>query len=225
MSGSTRTPTPAISTRRSILELLKQEGPLDARGLADRFRLTPMAIRLHLYGLEQEGFITPGEQRRSRGRPAKVWSLTPAADALFPDRHSDLTLSLLEATRAVHGEAGLRKVLAALSRRQADAYRKRIPARAPLSRRLKVLAEIRTEEGYMMEVQPLRGGSYELVEKHCPICVAANACTGLCQGEIDSFRSALGRSVRLDRTEHILAGGRRCVYRVMPASGKRDRGR
>lgn len=225
MPGSTRTATPAISTRRSILELLKQEGPLDARGLADRFGLTPMAIRLHLYGLEDDGLITHGEQRRSRGRPAKVWSLTPAADALFPDRHSDLTLSVLEATRTVHGDAGLRRVLAALSRRQADAYRKRIPASAPLSRRLKVLAEIRTEEGYMMEVQPLRGGSYELIEKHCPICVAAKACTGLCQAEIDSFRSALGRSVRLDRTEHIVAGGRRCVYRVIPASGERGRGR
>jgi predicted ArsR family transcriptional regulator len=184
-----------------------------------------MAIRLHLYGLEQEGLITHGEHRRSRGRPAKVWSLTPAADALFPDRHSDLTLSLLEATRTAHGEAGLRKVLAALSRRQADAYRKRIPAQAPLSRRLKLLAEIRTEEGYMTEVQPLRDGSHELIEKHCPICVAANACTGLCQAEMDSFRAVLGRSVRLDRTEHILAGGRRCVYRVIPASGERERGR
>jgi len=216
---------PAISTRRSILELLKQEGHVDARGLADRLGLTPMAIRLHLYGLEEEGFITHGEQRRSRGRPAKVWSLTPAADALFPDRHSDLTLSLLEATRTADGEAGLRKVLAALSRRQADAYRKRIPAQAPLSRRLKLLAEIRTEEGYMTEVQPLRDGSHELIEKHCPICVAANACTGLCQAEMDSFRAVLGRSVRLDRTEHILAGGRRCVYRVIPATGGRHRGR
>lgn len=225
MSGSARAATPAISTRRSILELLKQEGPVDARGLADRLGLTPMAIRLHLYGLAEEGLITHGEQRRSRGRPAKVWSLTPAADALFPDRHSDLTLSLLEATRTAHGAAGLRKVLAALSRRQADAYRKRIPAQAPLSRRLKLLAEIRTEEGYMTEVQPLRDGSHELIEKHCPICVAANACTGLCQAEMDSFRAVLGRSVRLDRTEHILADGRRCVYRVIPATGGRHRGR
>ncbi len=198
---------------------------MDARGLADRLGLTPMAIRLHLYGLDKEGFIRHGEQRRSRGRPAKVWSLTPAADVLFPDRHSDLTLSLLEATRTAHGEAGLRKVLAALSRGQADVYRKRIPAQAPLSRRLKLLAEIRTEEGYMTEVQPLRDGSHELIEKHCPICVAANACSGLCQAEMDSFRAVLGRSVCLDRTEHILAGGRRCVYRVIPATGGRHHGR
>ena len=225
MSRSARTATPAISTRRSILELLKQEGHVDTRGLADRLGLTPMAIRLHLYGLEEEGFITHGEQRRSRGRPAKVWSLTPAADTLFPDRHSDLTLSLLEATRTAHGEAGVRKVLAAWSRRQAAAYRKRIPAQAPLSRRLKLLAEIRTEEGYMAEVQPLRDGSHELIEKHCPICVAAKACTGLCQAEMDSFRAALGRSVRLERTEHILAGGRRCVYRLIPATGERHGGR
>jgi predicted ArsR family transcriptional regulator len=213
------------STRRAILEFLKQEGHVDVRGLADRFGLTPMAIRLHLYELQEEGFIAHAEQRRPRGRPAKVWSLTPAADALFPDRHSDLTLSLLEATRTVLGEAGLRKVLAALSRRQADAYRKRIPAQAPLSRRLKSLAAMRTEEGYMMDLQPLGDGSHELIEKHCPICVAARACTGLCQAEIDSFRTALGRSVRLDRTEHILAGGRRCVYRVIPATGERHRGR
>jgi hypothetical protein len=53
-----------------------------------------------------------------------------------------------------------------------------------------------------------------LVERHCPICVAATACTGLCRNELEVFQDVLGPEVRIERTEHIVAGASRCAYRV-----------
>jgi predicted ArsR family transcriptional regulator len=53
-----------------------------------------------------------------------------------------------------------------------------------------------------------------LVENHCPICVAAAACTNLCAGELHVFQAVLGEDVAVERTDHILAGARRCAYRI-----------
>lgn len=61
-------------------------------------------------------------------------------------------------------------------------------------------------------------GGFLLIENHCPICAAAAACQGLCRSELAVFRAVLGSDVVVDRVDHILAGARRCAYRVMPAA-------
>ena len=72
----------------------------------------------------------------------------------------------------------------------------------------------------MAEVAPAPGGGYLLSENHCPICVAAKACQGLCRSELALFRAALGPGVEVERQEHILAGARRCAYRIRPRPGR-----
>ena len=59
-----------------------------------------------------------------------------------------------------------------------------------------------------------RDGSWYLNENHCPICSAAKACSGLCKNELDVFQSALGATVKVERVDHILAGSRRCSYKI-----------
>ena len=51
-------------------------------------------------------------------------------------------------------------------------------------------------------------------------------CQGFCSTELELFRAVLGRGARVERTEHIIAGDRRCVYQVTPSSaGARRRAR
>jgi predicted ArsR family transcriptional regulator len=207
-------PAAPARTRRALLELLKWEGPVDASALARRLDLTPMAVRLQLYALAEEKLVESEEERRPKGRPAKLWRLTPAADELFPNRHADLTLSLIGSVRETFGEKGLTRLISARSREQLEAYRAEVPRGGSLRRRLEALARIRTREGYMAEVTKGPDGSFLLVENHCPICVAAAACTNLCAGELWVFRELLGGGVQVERTDHILAGARRCAYRV-----------
>lgn len=66
-------------------------------------------------------------------------------------------------------------------------------------------------------MKPQADGAFLLVENHCPICAAAAACTGLCAKELEVFQAVLGEGVEVNRTEHIVAGARRCAYRVCPA--------
>ena len=67
------------------------------------------------------------------------------------------------------------------------------------------------------------GDGFLLLENHCPICTAATACQGFCRSELKIFRDALGADVAVERVEHILAGARRCAYRIARAAPKRRR--
>ena len=191
---------------------------MDATQLAERLQLSPMAVRLHLYALQAERLVTYEEQPRPVGRPAKLWQLTPAADRLFPEGYAELTLSLLASISKTFGKAGLDRLLALRTRNQIAAYRERMSGASSLGRRLKALAAIRTDEGYMADVKAQPGGAFLLVENHCPVCAAATACTGLCAKELEVFQAVLGDGVSVDRTEHIVAGARRCAYRVCPVA-------
>ena len=203
-------------TRRAIVKILKTQGPLGSAQLAGQLGLTAMAVRQHLYVLQHEGHVEAEERPVPIGRPAKHWRLTREADQLFPEAYAELNVSLIESLRDTFGEEGLEQVLVSRCARQRKDYAKRIRPTDPLEKKLKELARVRTEEGYMAEVKREKDGSYLLVENHCPICAAANSCQGFCATELDLFRSVLGQGVDIEREEHIVSGDRRCAYRVKP---------
>lgn len=213
-------------TRRRIVKLLKTDGPLDSAQLADRLGLTGMAVRQHLYALQSEHLVTAEERPVPIGRPAKFWQLTREADRLFPEAYAELSVALVDAVRDAFGAGGLERVLVSRCARQRSDYARRIRPADPLEEKLKELARTRTEEGYMAEVVTEADGTFLLIENHCPICAAANACQGFCSTEIDLFRSVLGPGVAVERVEHIVSGDRRCVYHVTPeVGGRRARAR
>lgn len=210
----TNTNSGTVRTRRAIVQLLKQFGAVDSATLAKQLELSTMAVRQHLYALQTEQLVTYTEEPRSMGRPAKLWQLTSAADQFFPTGYAELTLGLIESVTEVFGAAGLEQLLAVRSRQQTIAYQEQLPGQSSLQTRLEVLAALRTEEGYMAAVEALPAGAFLLIENHCPICAAATACTGFCDQELEVFQTVLGQAVQVERLEHLVAGGRRCVYRV-----------
>jgi len=207
-------PSADVRSRRAILNLLKQHGAMDSRKLAAELRLTPMAIRLHLYDLREQKIVDYDEEARAVGRPAKVWKLTSEANRIFPDAHAELSVSLIESLNETLGAKGMDRLLQVRKKKQAESYAAALGAFSSLKKRLQALAEIRTQEGYMADVLPQQRGEFLFVENHCPICSAATACLGFCSVELDVFREVLGPGVRVEREEHILAGARRCAYRV-----------
>src|SRR6185503_9180384 len=224
MSTKTRAPGER-KTRRAITKLLKTEGPSGSAQLAERLGLTAMAVRKHLYALQREGLVAAEARPVPIGRPAKFWRLTREADRLFPEAYAELSVALIDSVKDAFGDEGLERVLTSRCARQRVDYGKRIRPKDPLERKLTELAKVRTEEGYMAEIRREDDGSFLLVENHCPICAAANACQGFCSTELDLFRSVLGPRVTVERAEHIIKGDRRCVYKVSPQqTQKRTKG-
>jgi predicted ArsR family transcriptional regulator len=214
MAKKTSSQETTVRTRRTIVHLLKQEGSLDAETLAARLDITAMAVRQHLYALQDEQLVTYQEEPRPMGRPAKLWQLTPAADRLFPHGYAELTLSFIHSVQAAFGEAGMERLLEIQAQQQTALYQQQMKRQRSLKQRLKKLVELRTHEGYMATVQPQPDGSFLLIENHCPICAAATACTGLCAKELEVFQAVLGEAINIQRVEHLIAGSRRCVYHI-----------
>ncbi len=206
----------ADTTTDRILFRLKTRGPQAIAELGAAFGVTSEAVRQLLVKAESDGLVAYEDRREGRGRPKRLWRLTEAGHARFPDRHADLTVGLLEAVREEFGEAGLDRLIARREASQRETYRSAMSRVRTAEGRVKALAELRDREGYMAEWRREDDGSLVLVENHCPICAAAASCRNLCRSELAIFRDVLGDGVRVERTDHVLAGARRCAYRVTP---------
>ena len=189
MNAKSQNKSAAVRTRRAIINLLKQLGPSDSQELSERLGVSAMAVRQHLYALQEEQLVTYQEESRGMGRPAKLWQLTPAASSLFPDGYAELTVSLIDSVKEAFGEAGLDRLLDVRTGHQIAAYQALLSNQEKLREKLEALATLRTDEGYMAQIQPLDDGSFLLIENHCPICAAATACTGLCASVYRSLNS------------------------------------
>jgi predicted ArsR family transcriptional regulator len=205
------------ATGEQILFMLKTRGSSRTGEIASRLGLTRQGARQQLEKLAAEGLIGFADKRDGVGRPRRSWSLTAKTDARFPDTHSALTLELLGAVAAEFGEAGLDRLIARRERDSLDSYRAAMGGLTDLRSRLRRLAGLRRAEGYMAEVSEDEEGLL-LIENHCPICAAASACQGLCRSELAIFQAVLGEGCRVERIDHILAGARRCAYRVTQAT-------
>jgi predicted ArsR family transcriptional regulator len=197
-----------------VLHALKAAGPQSAEVLGRKLGMTAVGARQHLTRLQDEGLVDAVDQSEGVGRPKRVWSLTDAGHARFPDNHAGLTLELITAIRKTGGETMLDAVIVAREKAALQAYRRALEGAASLKEKVKRLAKIRSAEGYMASVATGTDDALLLVENHCPICVAAKACQGFCRSELTLFRDALGERVRVERDEHIVSGARRCVYRI-----------
>lgn len=199
-----------------VLYALKSAGPQSADALARRLKVTVVAARQQLGRLLDKGLVVFEDRREGVGRPKRLWSLSEAGHARFPDSHAAMTVDLIQAIGAVFGAEGLDRVIEEREQAMRRLYAERLKPARSLPERAKLLAEQRAEEGYMAEVKRQSDGTLLLVENHCPICVAAKACQGFCRSELALFRELLGPNTTVDREEHILSGARRCAYRIAP---------
>lgn len=204
-------PRRKASTHDRILDTLRRRGPCTVTELARRFRVSTMAVRLQLGALVKKGYVRAEETRPSKGRPARVFSLTASSRCCFPERTGPLALEVLEEMEEMSGREVVVKAMERRAKRLADAWHRALEGK-PLEEKLRLLARFRDEEGYLAEAEIRPGRDPGLVERHCPIAALAERWPEVCRIEEEMFRRALG--VPIERTEHLLSGGTCCRYRV-----------
>ncbi|MBY5441023.1 helix-turn-helix transcriptional regulator [Rhizobium leguminosarum] len=203
------------SPANRILILIKTDGPQLAAAIGDALGISGEAARQQLSKMAEEGLVEPVTVAAAgRGRPRQLWHLTASGNRQFPDGHAELTANLLGTLVEQLGPAALDTVISAREAETLQRYREELSSADNLPTRVEALAGIRSREGYMADHWQEADGSFMLVENHCPICAAATACAGFCRSELETFRAVLG--ARVERSDHILAGARRCAYRITP---------
>jgi predicted ArsR family transcriptional regulator len=201
------------ASQREVLEALKRRGPSTVVEALGALALAKETLREHLEALVARGFVVRTAARRGRpGRPEIVYALAPAADALFPRRESavlaDLVRHLLDEGRG----AELKGFFEARAEGRLAAGLERL-AGLRGKRRLAEVARILSDDGFMAEIEPGKGGrAGSLRLCHCPVRDVVAVTALPCGAEMAYVRALLGKS--LTRVAYLPDGDASCTYRL-----------
>nr|WP_280521306.1 transcriptional regulator [Paenibacillus mangrovi] len=200
-----------ISTRDKILQLLKTKGDLSAKEITEFIGITSMAVRRHINTLEKDGLIESKTIRQPMGRPTAIYHLTEQAETFFPNKYHTLTLDLLSELELDAGS----EMVDRLFDRRGESLRRNHATKMQgksFAEKVKVLAEIQNDNGYMVELEKNSENEYTLMEYNCPISQIAKKYNHACTCEMKMFESLLGAEV--GRTECLAKGDKKCVYTI-----------
>ena len=197
-------------TRMRILQLLKMRSSMTVNQLTEALHISAMGVRQHLTILEEEGLVEYHSEKHGRGRPHHLYSLTDNANSLFPTTYANFAVGLMHEVAKFNGPGFINKVFRSRMKSQLQMYQERLDSK-DLVERIKELARIRDEEGYMARFDE-NDTDYLLVEHNCPIAAIAQEYPHVCEIELGLFRQSLGTKVH--RVEHLMQGSHRCCYRI-----------
>lgn len=204
------------SLRRDLLLRLRLDGPSSPDQLAERIGASRTGVLQQLRALEAAHLVSRQTVRHGVGRPRHLYDVTADAQDLFPSNYDGLASGLLAAIEAVGGDDLLDQVFAArrcqLGDRVREQMAERVAPEAPLFDRVRELAVIQGDQGYLADATLSPDGTIRLREHNCAIYHIAAGSPAACRAELELFTEVLGAEVV--REQHIASGDRCCSYRI-----------
>lgn len=192
-------------SKKKLLYYLKVMQQAGLEELAKTMKISRMAVHKHLALLQERGLVASVETRRGVGRPRMMYQLTSQSKTIFPRSYSAIATHALDFIERNMGKEGVEKVLRERQSELFDEYYKRLRD-LEFDKKVKELAKIRDEEGYMSESkkEPKNLGKHVLLEYNCPIIHIAENHWEACTTETELFEKLLGADVE---TTHRAAKG------------------
>lgn len=150
--------------------------------------------------------------RQGRGRPKRQYTLSRAAESLYPRTYSELTNELLDYVGAENPEL-LEQIFIKRRERRLQQAQGRLAGLPTPRARLGEMAKILDEDGYLCELETVSATQYRLIEHNCAILGVALRYGQACQSELEFIRAALPE-MKIERVAHMVAGTHTCTYLV-----------
>ncbi|WP_115922974.1 helix-turn-helix transcriptional regulator [Calidifontibacter indicus] len=205
-------------TRRRVLTLVSERGPITAAQVAEILGLTTAGVRRHLDVLAEEGAVAESEhtlaEARKRGRPARAYVLTDQGHKNLRGDYDELATSVLRFLRDTQGE----DAVGAFAKAQATALAERVRAAVEAAgddpeARSAALADALRDEGYAASARPVGKGTplagVQLCQGHCPVQHVAAEFPQFCEAEAEAFSGLLG--VHVQRLASLAHGDHVCT--------------
>ncbi|MDQ3883723.1 MAG: helix-turn-helix transcriptional regulator [Thermoproteota archaeon] len=192
--------------KKKILYYLKVMQQAGLEELANVMQISRMAVHKHLTTLQNRGLVEGVETRGHVGRPRMAYQLTTQSKTVFPKSYSAIATYALDFIERNMGKEAVQKVLHERQNELFDQYYKRLKD-LDFNERIKELAKIRDEEGYMAESRKESksgGAKYVLLEYNCPIIHIAEKHWEACTTETELFEKLLDAEIT---TTHRAAKG------------------
>jgi predicted ArsR family transcriptional regulator len=195
-------------TRRAILDHLKRKSGATLDELASAGGIAPITARSHLAILTDAGLVRATEVRQGRGRPARRYSLTEAADVYFPKHYDRLALSLLASLSHLEGQEAVVALVDHVADAMAASYEPRVEGKS-LADRVAAIAEIIEEQGGAAEWETTAEG-YVVREHHCPYPSVSRCSDHVCEIDRRLVEKLAGTSVAV--TQRLRDGAESCDF-------------
>jgi predicted ArsR family transcriptional regulator len=206
----------APTLRRELVLALRTAGPSSPDQLAGLVGASRTGVLQQLRVLEGEGLVSRRTERHGVGRPRHLYDVTPHAQQLFPANYDGLATGLIAAIDAIGGRELVERVFETRRTQTAERIQRRLAESpggdAPFFERVRELAMIQDEQGYLCAAELSADGTIRLREHNCAIYHVAAGDQAACAAELALFREVLGADVV--RETHIAAGDRCCTYRI-----------
>jgi DeoR family suf operon transcriptional repressor len=201
--------------RRTVLYALRRRGEASAEQIAEQLDMTVSGARQHLSALIRDGLVESAETATpepKRGRRPLVYAATAAADDLFPKAYGELTNELLGYVEGTDPKL-LDDLFAKRREHRIDNARARLADKRGLAAKVTELTRILDEDGYLATTERVSPGRYLIIEHNCAIWTVAQRYGQACTSELEFIRAVLPEAT-VERTQHMVAGARRCAYEV-----------
>ena len=199
---------------------LRRDGATAPEQLATALGASRTGVLQQLRSLETAGLVDRRTVRHGVGRPRHVYDVTPDAQAAFPSNYDGLAAGLLAAIGMVGGDDLVAEVFDArrllIAEQVKGRLEERLPANAPLEARVRELAVIQDEQGYLSSAFISPDGTIRLRQCNCAIFGIAAKSSSPCDAELALFQEVLEADVV--RETHIASGDRNCTFRIAEAS-------
>ncbi len=205
------------STRNAIVALIKQKGETGMKEISASMGISKMAVSKHLSNLERDQLVQKRVMRAGVGRPEYRYSLTQNAHYLFPTSYPYIALSALSFIEDRIGPEGVNQFFERRKQELANRYAERMK-NLPHEEKVRELARIREEEGFLAETCRQADGTTVLIEHNCPLMTVAGKYRLACTAELDLFRELLDDDV--ERTHWMANGEHMCRYVLHPKKHK-----
>ncbi len=183
------------------IKIMQQAGLED---ISKAMGISRMGAHKHLATLQKRGLVESIEVRKGIGRPRMQYQLTTASKNVFPKSYSAIATHALD---FIEKKMGKEAVKLLLRERQAELFDKYYPRLQNLKfdDKVKELAKIRDEEGYIAESKKNgKGISHTILEYNCPIIHIAEHHFEACAAETELFEKILDAKVQ---TTHMASKG------------------
>jgi predicted ArsR family transcriptional regulator len=199
--------------KKKLLYYLKIMQQAGLEELANVMKISRMAVHKHLAALQKRGLVEGVEIRGHVGRPRMVYQLTTRSKTVFPRSYSAIASYALDFIERNMGKEAVQKVLHERQNELFDQYYKRLKD-LDFDDRVRQLAKIRDEEGYMAESkkESKSGGKYVLFEYNCPIIQIAEKHWEACLAETELFEKLLDADI--DTTHRAAKGDLVCRFAI-----------
>jgi DeoR family suf operon transcriptional repressor len=134
-------------------------------------------------------------------------------DALFPRAYAQLTNELLEYAE-LEDPYLVKRLFDRRGQRRIEQARRRL-AGLPFEDKVRTLATILDEDGYLADFTRRADGTYVITEHNCAVLSVAQRYHHACRSELDFLQAALPEA-DLRRIAHQLVAGHVCAYEVRP---------